>query len=145
MERERVIRLLESAGEAKAQIRRHRDRIRELEARATRVTAQLGGTPAGQGGGRERLLAALADERDMESAAEIRAMERYRAVRDAISRMESPLDREILRLKYLDGKRHAKQIQRGLRVCGWYYTERHVARLVDSAEKKMSEMSDLVW
>jgi hypothetical protein len=138
---------LDSAVEAKVEYKRLNRRVEELESRATKMTQTMSGMPGGGGSGMELLWAALADEREKLTQAAEEEFKRYHDVESFISRIEDPVYRIILRLRYLDGLKWIP-IQQRLYKDGFYYTERHITRLhgeaLNAARRLWRERQDEV-
>lgn len=100
-ERDPVREFLESAKEAKMEIARHRERVAELESRATRMTANMSATPGGGSSDAQQLWILLAEERGKVMAAEKHELERYLEIENFINRVPGAIHRIILRLRYL--------------------------------------------
>lgn len=133
-EQEPVIRFLESALEASAEVARLRRRVQEMDSRAKRMTAQLSGMPGCGGRGQEELWASLADERERAAFAEINELERYRAVEQFIGRIPAPpVQRALLRYRYLENLRGVDNVQKALQKDDWWYSTRHIDRLQQQA------------
>lgn len=126
--RDPVREFLESAKEAKLEIARHRERVEELESRATKVTASLNAMPGGGNSDAQQLWIALAEERDREREAEKRELEKYRAVESFIDRLPDKMHRMILRLRYLRLLKWVP-IQMELYKKGVVYCERELYRI----------------
>lgn len=119
---------LHSAAEARMEYRRRQSRVDELENRSRRVTGLLGG-PGGRGGrGPQALWAALADERERELAAAGAELERYRHVEELIRRLDKPIYRVVLGLRYLQYL-NWKQVKQQMEREGYLYEERQIFRL----------------
>ena len=97
-----VRRFLSSVAEARIEADRQTQRLQRLEAQATKVTASLTGMPRGGGGDSENLLAVLADMRDQCSAAIVAAEQQVERVTEFIEKLENPVSRIILKLRYCD-------------------------------------------
>lgn len=123
---------LESALTAELEIRRRRERADEIEGRVKRVTAQLSAQPRGGGRDQQEMLALLADARTRELEAVREAEEQRQKVEAFIARIPSPVQREVLALRYLSfcGWR---TVQRKLQAVGLYYSERQITRFHGAA------------
>lgn len=125
---------LQSAVEAKMEYKRQRRRVEELESRATRMTQTMSGMPGGGGAGMEQLWATLADEREKVLIASEEEFRKYHDVERFINKLDDPLHRIVLRLRYLDGLNWI-QVQQRMYKDGHYYSERHITRLHGEALK----------
>lgn len=96
-----VRRFLSSVAEARVEVDRQTHRLQQLEAEATRVTSSLTGMPRGHGD-RETLLASLADMRVQCGAAIVEAEHQVERVTEFINRLENPVSRIVLKLRYCD-------------------------------------------
>lgn len=120
---------LASAIEARIEYRRHQRRVKELDSRSNRLSANLTGMPGGGGEehSQEAMWSALADAR----SAELDAMQKHdrteKEVNAFIDSLSTPLYRSLLRLKYLDGLTWV-QMTFALREAGVYYSVRQLQR-----------------
>lgn len=109
--RDPVREFLNSVLESRIEAKRIERKLAVLEARVTKVTAELTGMPGGGTSDRNAALAAFADiSRDYYErlvAAEKREIE----VADFISRLPSSDSRVILKLRYVDCKRWPKVLE----------------------------------
>jgi len=133
--REDVRDFLSSAAEARLEYRRRRERADELERRSRWVTGIAGGQIHRGGRGPEALWAALADERERELAAAGEELERYRQVEELIGRLDKPIHRVVLRMRYL---RYLtwRQVREQMEREGYRYEERQIFRLHTEAVKE---------
>lgn len=139
-ERDPVKEFLRSALEAKLEAKRRSRRVKELESRCTKMTAAPDSGACGGGNAdREVLWALLADERDKEEKALHEELAQYKAVEDFIARLDDPVHRAILRLRYLEGLGWVK-LQQQLYRDGVYYSERHITRLHGAALEAAREL-----
>lgn len=129
-----VIEFLRSAIEARIDLRRHKKRVAELDARCARLVANMNGMPGGGGNnhGHEQLWNQLAEAREAELAATRRAEEQERAVERFINQLPCAIHRSILKLKYVDNK-NWPQVLFALYEVGVYYSERQLYRHHDRA------------
>lgn len=97
-----VRRFLSSVVEARVEADRLTYRLQMLEAQATKITSVVTGMPRGSGGDRENLLAALADMRDRCGEAIVEAERQVERVTNFIDRLENPVSRIVLKLRYCD-------------------------------------------
>ena len=118
---------LESALAAELEIRRRKERADEIEGRVKRVTAQLSAQPRGGGKDQQEMLAVLADARTRELEAVREAEEQRQKVEAFIARIPSPVQREVLALRYLSFCGW-KTVQKKLQAVGLYYSERQITR-----------------
>ena len=124
-----VRKFLSSAWEARVEYNRLTEKIRTMEAQAMNTTATLSAAPGGGGiSDTQRLWAALADEtaklKDKLSA----ALEREHEVEAFVERIDDPMYRMILKLRYVDclsWPRVMELLSRG----GIYYSQRNITRL----------------
>ena len=131
-ERDPVREFLESAKEAKLEIARHRARVEELESRCTRVTPNMNASPGGGSSDSQQMWAMLADERMKVLAAEKAEVEKYHEVENFINRIGVPVQRAILRMRYLRCLRWIP-IQMELYKQGHCYDERSIFRIHNQA------------
>ena len=100
--------LLNSVLESRIEVKRIERKLAVLEARVTKITAELTGMPGGGTSDRNAALAAFSDlTRDYYErlvAAEKHEVE----VSDFINRLQNPDSRTILKLRYIDCKRWPK-------------------------------------
>ena len=139
-ERDPVKEFLRSALEAKLEAKRRSRRVKELESRCTKMTAAPDSGACGGGNAdREALWALLADERSKEETALHEELSQYKDVEDFIARLDDPVHRAILRLRYLEGLGWVK-LQQQLYRDGVYYSERHITRLHGAALEEAREL-----
>lgn len=141
---------LSSVAEARIEADRQTQRLQRLEAQATKVTASLTGMPRGGGGDSENLLAALADMRDQCSAAIVAAEQQVERVTEFIEKLENPVSRIILKLRYCDclewglrpkkGHYYGKTVTSELRKAGIYYEATQLYRLHGIALNEAREL-----
>lgn len=131
--------VLRSAREAKFEYKRLRLRVEELESRAERMTASMSGMPGGGGAGMEQLWATLADEREKMAAASEKELRRYGEAERLIKKLNDPVHRIILRLRYLSGMNWT-QVHFRMHREGFCYTERHITRLHGEALKAVRRL-----
>lgn len=131
---------LESAEEARLEVKRRRARVEELRLRCNRLVASAAGAPGRGGGDTQMLWAALADERDRETAAVLKELEQHRKVEDFIERVPEPSHRMILRRRYLTGQTNWVQVQQRLSRDGMIYSESHLKRLHSQALESAGEV-----
>lgn len=133
-----VAQYLWGAREAKAEVRRRRLRVHELEARCTSITAKMNGMPGG-GGDRhslEQAYIALAAERDAELAAILEEQRKYHEIEDLINGLSCSEYRAVLRHRYLRGLNWVK-VQQEMYRDGFYYADSSVFRLHGEALNEM--------
>ena len=106
-----------------------RERVAELENAATRITAAWKDAPGGQGDvHKDATLIALADKRAELLEQERTYAEQMLAVESFISRLEDPVYRAILELRYVKLLRWPL-VTEALQKQNICYTDRHVTRL----------------
>lgn len=116
---------LESAQFCDSEVQRCKQKADELEAKCSRLTAQINAMPGGGGPDQNDLLAAYADARTKELEAAKEAEEQRERVKALIARIDKPLYREILTLRYLSY--HSwNDVRKRLRKAGYYYSERNL-------------------
>jgi hypothetical protein len=128
-----VRQFLMSVAESRIEAKRLRLRTQRLEAQATKLTASLTGMPRG-GGDSGNLLASLADMREDSIRAMIRAEAQEKKVTDFIDRLENPVSRMILKLRYCDcldwlPRPRRRSVLTELQKVGQFYSESHLFRL----------------
>ena len=99
-----VLEFLQSAREAKVEVRRLSDRVEELESQATKMTASYKAVPGGSGSqGGSPIWDLLISERQRleKSLAEAQATERN--VEEFINTLPDPKHRQVLKLRFLEG------------------------------------------
>lgn len=119
---------LHSAAEARLEYRRRQSRVDELEHRSRRVTGLAGSVGRRGGRGPQALWAALADERERELEAAGAELDRYRQVEALIQKVDKPIYRVILGLRYLQYL-NWKQVRQQMEREGYFYEERQIFRL----------------
>ena len=136
-----------SVAEAKLDAKRLRLKLQRLEAQVTKVTAQLTGMPDGGARDRELLLAKLADMRVDCELAKIRAEEKEKEVAHFIDKLENPLSRMILKLRYCEclswvaTRKYQRSVQDELiKTAGLEYEDRHLYRLHGRALNEAREI-----
>lgn len=146
-----VRRFLSSVAEARIEADRQTQRLQRLEAQATKVTASLTGMPRGGGGDSENLLASLADMRDQCSAAIVAAEQQVERVTEFIEKLENPVSRIILKLRYCDclewysdrphQKAHRRRTVMGeMQKAGLYYGSTQITRFHGIALNEAREL-----
>lgn len=127
---------LASVAEARLDAKRLGLKLRRLEAQATRVTASLTGMPGGGGSDRELLLAKLADMRVDCELAKLRAEEKEKEVAAFIDKLDNPMSRMILKLRYCEclgwiaTRKYQRSVQEELvKVAGLDYGDSNLYRL----------------
>lgn len=132
---------LESYREAVSEVARMRDDHARLLEAATSITAHWSATPGGghDSGGRDRLLASLADadSKTLERAAE--ALRRKEDIEHFIDALPTPNYRIILRLRYLR-LLSWDRIGRELSRMGIDYADSHLFRLHGQALNQAREL-----
>jgi hypothetical protein len=114
---------------ARQEIRLCRERIEELENAAARITAAWKEAPGGRGDvHKDATVIALADKRSELLEQERAYAEQMLAVESFISRLEDPVYRAILELRYVKLLRWPQVVEE-LKKRDVWYTDRHVARL----------------
>lgn len=139
-----VRQFLMSVAESRIEAKRLRLRTQRLEAQATKLTASLTGMPRG-GGDSGNLLASLADMREDSIRAMIRAEEQERKVTAFIDRLENPVSRMILKLRYCDcldwlPRPRRRSVLTELQKVGQFYSESHLFRLHGKALNEAREL-----
>lgn len=119
---------LDSARFARAEFNRLSQRVKQLEAQCTSITAALSATPGGGGNDAERMWAALADESARLYPQLREAQEREHEVENFINKLEDPAHRLILKLRYLDTLSWPN-VNRQLSCGGVFYSDRQIYRL----------------
>ena len=134
---------LSSVAEARIEARRLRLRIQRLETQATKLTASLTGMPRG-GGDRESLLASLADTRVKCDQALVEAERKEDAVTAFINRLDNPVSRILLKLRYCDCLdwvgRSKRTVIKEMAKAGLFYSERQIRRLHGIALNEAREL-----
>ena len=137
--RDPVRELLNSVLESRIEVKRIERKLAVLEARVTKITAELTGMPGGGTSDRNAALAAFADiSRDYYErlvAAEKREIE----VTDFINRLQSSDSRVILKLHYVDCKKWPKVLT-ALRAAGRDIDERRMFQLHGIALNEAREL-----
>lgn len=126
-----VRRFLESANEALMECKRLRRRVDKLSIQCEKLVLQKGLVHPGEK--LEELWRLLEEERGREIEAVRREMKCYRAVEDFIAALPDPIERTVLRRRYLDGETTWTRIGFFLQGDGVHYSERQLYRLYDSA------------
>lgn len=144
-----VRRFLSSVVEARVEADRLTYRLQQLEAQATKVTASLTGMPRG-GGDHENLLASLADMREENARAIVAAEQQVEKVTNFIDKLENPVSRIILKLRYCDclpwdtesihRKRKQKTVMSEMKKVGLYYDRTWLWRLHGVALNEAREL-----
>lgn len=124
---------LGSALEARIEAGRRSRKVEGLERRCRRVMN-------GHGKSTQSLWVSLIEERDREVKAVQDEIAKGKAVEEFVDSLDNPMDRSILRLRYLEGQNWV-QVQQSLYAEGVYYTDRHITRLhkraLNAARRKM--------
>lgn len=103
--------LLNSVLESRIEAKRIERKLAVLEARVTKITAELTGMPGGGTSDRNAALAAFSDlTRDYYEQL-VAAEKRETEVSDFINRLQSSDSRAILKLRYVDCKRWPKVLE----------------------------------
>lgn len=112
-----------------------RFRVDKAMSKATKTTAILTGMPRGSGGGSQveegAMLLMLAREKYESMKAELREMQE--ALSPIIENMEDPLQRNAMRMRYMEG-RSVREIAYCLN-----YSEQHIFRLLQRAENRLQK------
>jgi hypothetical protein len=120
---------LDSLQECRAEVQLCRDRIRELENAATRITTAWKEAPGGGGDvHKDDVMIALADQRQKLLDREKECGRRMTEISAFIDRVEGFTYRTILSLRYVDGLSWP-EVTAHLESWGVWYSERHVTRL----------------
>lgn len=137
--RDPVRELLNSVLESRIEVKRIERKLAVLEARVTKITAELTGMPGGGTSDRNAALAAFSDlTRDYYErlvAAEKHEVE----VTDFINRLQSSDSRAILKLHYVDCKKWPKVLT-ALRAAGRDIDERRMFQLHGIALNEAREL-----
>ena len=142
-ENDPVRQFLESAQFCDSEVQECKQKADELEAKCSRLTAQINAMPGGGGSDQNDLLAAYADARTKELEAAKEAEEQRERVKALIARINKPLYREILTLRYLSY--HSwNDVRKRLRKAGYYYSERNLyylhERALEEAQRKWESL-----
>ena len=137
--RDPVRELLSSVLESRIEVKRIERKLAVLEARVTKVTAELTGMPGGGTSDRNAALAAFADLTRDYYARLVAAEKHETEVSDFINRLQSPDSRMILKLRYIDCKRWPKVLS-ALSSMGRPMTDRQMFRLHGKALAEAREL-----
>lgn len=114
-----------------------RYRVDVAMSKATKVTATLSGMPHGSGTSSpvENGVIELEETRSAYETIRAELAQMKDQLSPIIDNMENPLEKNVMRLRYLEGKRVAE--------IGWNlnYSERHIRRVLERAEKNIEKMS----
>ena len=114
-----------------------RYRVDVAMSKATKVTATLSGMPHGGGVSSpvENGVIELEETRSAYETIRAELAQMKDQLSPIIDNMENPLEKNVMRLRYLEGKRVAE--------IGWNlnYSERHIRRVLERAEKNIEKMS----
>lgn len=123
---------LSSVRHARLEQERLTERVLELEAQCTRLTAQTCQTPGGGNSDTQMQWSVLADERRRLTMQMYRAQQQERAVQAFIDRVQPELYRDILTLRYID-LRSWPETAELMSKAGGPQSERHIQRLHGAA------------
>lgn len=126
-----VRRFLESANEALMECKRLRRRVDKLSIQCEKLVREKGLAQPGEK--LEELWRLLEKERVREIEAVRHEMERYRAVEDFIATLPDPIERTVLRRRYLDGEKRWSILCFRLEEDGIYYSQRQIQRFYTAA------------
>ena len=109
--RDPVRELLNSVLESRIEVKRIERKLAVLEARVTKITAELTGMPGGGTSDRNAALAAFSDMTRDYYKRLVEAEKHEVEVTDFINRLQNPDSRAILKLHYVDCKRWPKVVE----------------------------------
>lgn len=114
-----------------------RYRVDIAMAEATNVSPSFSGMPgvSGNTGKLENSVIRLQETKAAYSAIRDELAVMKSSLRSMLDRMDNPLQKNVIRMRYLEGKR--------VQDIGWYlnYSERHIRRVLEKAEKNIEKMS----
>lgn len=123
---------LNSTWYARAEIERLSVRIKEMEAQAMKVTAQVTGMPRGGNADAQALWAKIVDDTDKLYAKQNYYYDHVKLVEQFIDSLSTDKHKEVLKLRYVNCM-HWPEISRHLEHAGFYYEIRQVFRLHGAA------------
>ena len=132
---------LGSVRHARLEQERLTERVLELEAQCTRLTAQMRQTPGGGTTDTQMQWASLADERRRLTRQMYRAQRQEREVQNLIDRVRPELYRDILTLRYID-LRSCPETAEIMARTGGPQSERHLQRLHGAALQAAQRLWD---
>lgn len=110
------------------------ERIKELEAKCTKITAAANGVPSSGGHDTQALWAVLADEQSRYTREQIETLKKIREIESFVNRIPNKVFATIIKLKYLDDlpwrdvHKHLCNDKTNI-----YFSERTLFRLRDQA------------
>lgn len=120
---------LRSVRHAKAEQQRLRARIAELEARCTKITANINGMPGGGNADAQRMWSALADERARLTEQLTEELRAAREVEAFLNRLKTDMHRDVLAFRYIN-LMTVPEIQEQLAQIGYARSQRQIERLL---------------
>ena len=135
---------LESVAASRREQERLQERISELEARCTKITATLSGMPGGGDADAERQWAALADEKARLTEQFELEIARAKRVEEFLNAMPYRLYRDVLMRRYVHLQTVA-QITDALGKTGKRRSQRQVERIISGAEREAEKLWNIIY